>query len=52
MDAAYLMDLVIIFKLSFLVFSMFTAVKEYVCIVLLSLVSLVSTSAKGVWRSF
>ena len=42
LDAAYLMALVIVFKSSFLLFSMFTAVKESVCIVILSVV----------WRSF
>ena len=43
LDAASLMALVIVFKSSFLLFSMFTAVKESVCIVMLSLVSLSSS---------
>ena len=33
LDAASLMSLVIVFKSSFLLFSMFTTVKEYVCFV-------------------
>ena len=39
------MSLVIVFKSSFLLFSMFTAVKESVCIVILFLVSLAFSSA-------
>ena len=39
------MALVIVFKSSFLLLSMFTAVKEYVCIVILSLVSLAFSRA-------
>ena len=35
LDVAYLMALVIVFKSSFLLFSMFTAVKESVCIEIL-----------------
>ena len=35
-DAAYPMALVIVFKSSFLLLSMFTAVKESVCIVIVS----------------
>ena len=45
LDAASLMALVIVFKSSFLLFSMFTADKEYVCIVIVSLVSLAFSSA-------
>ena len=45
LDAASLMALVIVFRIIFLLFSMFTAVKEYVCIVILSIVSLASSSA-------
>ena len=45
LDAASLMALVIVFKSSFLLFCMFTAVKESVCIVILSLVSLAFYSA-------
>ena len=45
MDAASLMALVIVFKSSFLLFSMFTAVKESVCIVIVSLVSLAFSTA-------
>ena len=45
LEAASLMALVIVFKSSFLLFSMFTAVKESVCIVTLSLVSLAFSSA-------
>ena len=40
LDAVSLMALVIVFKSSFLLISMFTAVKESVCIVILSPVSL------------
>ena len=39
------MSLVIVFKSSFLLFSMFTAVKESMCIVILSLVTLAFSSA-------
>ena len=45
LDATSLMVLVIVFMTSFLLFSMFTAVKEYVCIVTLSLASLAFCSA-------
>ena len=45
LDAASLMALVIVFKCSFLLLSVVTAVKEYVCIVIMSLVSLVISSA-------
>ena len=47
LEAPSLMALVIVFKSSFLLFSLFIAVKEYdyVCIVILSLVSLSSSSA-------
>ena len=45
LDAASLMALAIVFKSSFLLFSSFTAVKEYVCIVIVSLVSLAFSSA-------
>ena len=45
LEAASLMALVIVFKSSFLLFSIFTAVKECVCIVILSLVSLAFSSA-------
>ena len=45
LDVASLMTLVIVFKCSFLLFSMFTAVKEYVCIVIMLLVSLAFSSA-------
>ena len=45
LDAASLMALLIVFKSSFLFISMFRAVKEYVCIVILSLVSLAFSSA-------
>ena len=45
MDAASLMALDIVYKSSFLLFSMFAVVKEYVCIVILSLVSLAFSSA-------
>ena len=45
LDAASLIALEIVFKSSFLLFSMFTAVKESVCIVILSLVSLAFSSA-------
>ena len=44
-DAASLMALVIVCKSSFLLLSMFPAVKEYVCIVILSLVSLALSRA-------
>ena len=44
LDAASLMALVIVFKSSFLLINMFTAVKESVCIVILSLVSLAFSS--------
>ena len=44
-DAASLMALVIVLKSSFLLFSMFTAVKEYVFIAIVSLVSLAFSSA-------
>ena len=43
-NAASLIALVIVFKSSFILFSMFTAVKEFVCIVILSLVSLAFSS--------
>ena len=46
MDAGSLMTLVIILKSSFLLFCMFTAVKEFVCLIL-SLVLLASSSARG-----
>ena len=39
------MVLVIVFKSSFLLFSMLTGVKEYVCMAIVSLVSLSSSSA-------
>ena len=57
MGAASLMALVIVFKSSFLLLSIFTAVKEPVCIVILSLVSLALYRATRmaellVWRSF
>ena len=45
LDAASLMALVIVLKYRFLLLSVFTAVKESVCIVILSLVSLSSPSA-------
>ena len=45
LDAASLMALVIVFKSSFLLFSMFISVKESVCIVIFSLVSLAFSSA-------
>ena len=45
LDAASQMALVIVFKSSFLLFSMFTAVKEYLCIVILFLVCLASSKA-------
>ena len=45
LDAASLITLVIVFKSSFLLFSTFTAVKESVCIVILSFVSLALSSA-------
>ena len=45
LDAASLMALVIVFNCSFLLLSVFTAVKESVCIVILSLVSLAFSSA-------
>ena len=45
LDAASLMALVIVVKSSFLLFSIFTSVKEFVCIVILSLVSLAFSSA-------
>ena len=45
LEAASLMALVIVFKSSFLLFSIFTAVKESVCIVIVSLVSLAFSSA-------
>ena len=45
MDAASLMTLVIVFKSSFLWIRRFTAVKEYVYIVILSLVLLAFSSA-------
>ena len=45
LDAASLMALVIVFKVSLLLLSMFPAVNEYVCIVILSLVSLEFSSA-------
>ena len=45
LDAASLMVLVILFKSSFLLLSMFTADKEFVCIIILSLVSLAFSSA-------
>ena len=45
LDAASMMVFVIVFKSSFLLFSMFTAVKDYVCIVILSLISLAFSSA-------
>ena len=44
-DAASLMALVIVFKSSFILFSMFTVVKESVCIAISSLVSLAFSSA-------
>ena len=46
LDAASLMALVIVFKSSLLLFSMFTVVKESVCIVILSLVTLVSSRTR------
>ena len=49
LDAASLMALVIVFKSSFLLLSMSTAVKESVCIVIVSLVSLAVSRAS---RSF
>ena len=45
LDAASLMAFVIVFKSTFQMFSMFTAVNEYVCIVILSLVLLAFSSA-------
>ena len=45
LDAASLMVLVIVFRSSFLLLSMFTAVKDSVCIVILSFVSLTFYSA-------
>ena len=45
LDAASLMALVIVFKCSFLLFSVFTTVKESVCIVIVSLVFLAFSSA-------
>ena len=45
LDAASLMALEIVFKCSFLLLSVFTAVKESVCIVIVSLVSLAFSSA-------
>ena len=45
LDAASLMALIILFYSSYLLLSMFTAVKESVCIVILFLVSLAFSSA-------
>ena len=45
LSAASLMALVTVFKCSFLLLSVFTVVKESVCIVILSLVSLAFSSA-------
>ena len=45
LDAASLMVIVIVCKSSFLLISMFTSVNEYVCIIILSLVSLAFSSA-------
>ena len=45
LDVASLMALLIVFKSSFLLFSMFIAVKEAVCILILSLVSMAFSSA-------
>ena len=45
LDSASLITLVIVFKSSFLLLSMFTVVKESVCIVILSLVSLAFSRA-------
>ena len=52
LDAASLIALVIVFKSSFLLFSMFTAVKEYVCIVIVSFISLAFSSATRMAGSF
>ena len=46
LDTVSLMALVIVFKCSFLLLSVFTAVKKSVCIVIVSLVSLAFSSAK------
>ena len=45
LETASLMALVIVFKCSFLLLSVFTAIKESMCIVILSLVSLAFSSA-------
>ena len=45
MDAASQMAIVVVFTFSFPLFSMFIAVNESVCIVILSLVQLASSSA-------
>ena len=46
LDTASLVALIIVFKSSFQLFSMFTAIREPVCIVILSIVSLASSSVR------